>query len=66
MASGGGLSLDEAIREVLALFPGSTVVVDGRIVEDGRSGTDRPHWLNRRYARRRGHGKVECSSLWRG
>ena len=68
MKSDSGLSLDQAISEVLALFPGSTVVIDGRIVDDGRSITDRlkeegvyedyvawsnPHWLNPKYARRR-------------
>jgi len=64
-----GLSLDQAISEVLVLFHGSTVVVDGNIVDDSRCVTDRlkeegvyedylawsnPHWLNPRFARRRG------------
>ena len=34
MNSDDGLSLDEAISQVLALFPGSTVVDDSRSVVD--------------------------------
>jgi len=69
MNSGNGLSLDQAISEVLVLFPGSTVVVDANVVDDSRCATDRlkdegvyedyvawsnPHWLNGKFARRRG------------
>ena len=69
MNSDNGLSLEQATSEVLALFPGSTVVVDANIVDDSRCATDRlkdegvyedyvawsnAHWLNSRYTRRRG------------
>jgi hypothetical protein len=69
MNSDNGLSLDQAISEILVLFPGSTVVIDADMVDDGRSVTDRlkdegvyedylawsnPHWFNRKFARRRG------------
>ncbi len=61
MNSDNGLSLDQAISEVLDLFHGSTVVVEANIVDDRRCATDRlkdegvyddyvawsnPHWLN--------------------
>jgi hypothetical protein len=69
MNSDSGLSLDQAISEVLVLFPGSTVIVDANIVDDSRCATDRlkdegvyedylawsnHHRLKSRYARRRG------------
>jgi hypothetical protein len=69
MKSNSGLSLDQAIYEILVLFPGSIVIIDANIVDDGSSVTDRlkeegvyedyiawsnPHWLNRMFARRRG------------
>lgn len=69
MNSDNGFSLDQAISEVLVLFPGSTVVVGANIVDDSRCATDRlkdegvykdylawsnPHRLNPKYARRRG------------
>jgi len=69
MSSDSGLSLDQAISEVLVLFPGSTVVIDANIVDDSRCATDRlkdegvyedylswsnPHRLNPKYVRRRG------------
>jgi hypothetical protein len=69
MNSDSDLSLDQVISEVLALFRGSTVIVDARIVDDGRSATDplkdegvyedylawsNAHIVKRKYARRRG------------
>jgi len=68
MNSDNGLSLEQAISEVLALFPGSTVVVDANAVDDSRCATNRlkeegvyedyiawsnSHRLNPKYARRR-------------
>jgi hypothetical protein len=62
-------SLDQGISEVLVLFPGSTVIVDANVVDDGGSARDRlkeegvyedylrwsnPHSVKPKYARRRG------------